>query len=415
LKISKLKSLIIIGTFTLAITACGNQSELITDGVSAGSDFEQSTTENIATDANLTPTVTPPTLAQAGELGNVAGNTFAAPGAGFSAFVSSAQRGQYSAYLLNTIDPDGNVQQLEIGNVLRDERIAVIGDWIYFSGPNYAISRVSLDGSEQVEILDPRSASGYILGIIDNWIYFTNAESSSWIQNGEGGPWVPWTTDDSGEQRLWRVRTDGSDLTEILAPADQVRNILSISADWVFWQFAQLPSFEQSSEPPAWTKENAIIYRTRTDGTETQERTPDTWDLGPLWGFPNGEWIYTSSTNWEGNQSTVSRTNLVSGEIEEVGNIPVAGYIQQLSRVNDTFYVVSQDGDWESPNFTISKFTLGDDEATPIHSQSDYIQSLNVVNDWILFDTWSEAENSSTRQRVNVDGTGLETLATSSY
>ncbi len=126
--------------------------------------------------------------------------------------------------------------------------IYAIGDWIYY-GNEY---RLKLDGSGVEKIYDSNSVAAYTLNIIENWMYFTEADSS--------GTYTA----------AYKMKTDGSGKQDIFS--GYARSMV-VAGDWIY--FIDM-------------NDNAILFKMKTDGTDKKVVTE------ARVGFLNivDDWIY---------------------------------------------------------------------------------------------------------------------------
>jgi hypothetical protein len=204
---------------------------------------------------------------EANVMGNSAGNIanvgFAAIQGDWIYYVNDNDG--YSIYKIRT-DGTGRVKI----NDDSSRYLNVVGDWIYYSNiegdsdlvgiikpdHGYNIYKIRTDGSERIKLNNDLSK---YLTVVDDWIYYTQA-----IFNGE-----KLTAD------LYKIRVDGSNPTKL---SDDIALDLNVVDDWIYY------TNESDSHR---------IYKVRTDGSE---RTQITYDDDVHFNINVvGEWIYSNS------------------------------------------------------------------------------------------------------------------------
>ncbi|EEG77266.1 M56 family metallopeptidase [Dethiobacter alkaliphilus] len=137
--------------------------------------------------------------------------------------------------------------------------VQVVDDWIYYlrfeleSGGTVPY-KMRLDGSEQTRIIDHNASE---LNVVDGWAYFIASERASIDDFAESQKWV------------YRVRTDGSDLTRLVARGSGGIGYLIVDGEWMY------------------SNDFSNTRRTKTDGSNPS------YPVGG-YGYINvdGDWIY---------------------------------------------------------------------------------------------------------------------------
>jgi len=156
-------------------------------------------------------------------------------------------------------------------------RLNVIGSWIYFNRIGYnGIWRMRVNGS-RLQQISPNN--GTIVIVVDGWVYYSHNIGMLGLENMElarmrtdgsertiinhapisnfevWDDWVFYSVDDLHGGGLYKVRTDGSELTRISEM--NMRSRFVIYDEWLFYRNAN------DGRP-------FQIYRMRLDGTGTE-------------------------------------------------------------------------------------------------------------------------------------------------
>jgi len=153
---------------------------------------------------------------------------------------------------------------------LNDENsgyINVVDDWIYYSNllGGGKIYKIDINGNNRTRVND--DWSGYI-NVVGDWIYYSRSfveyegELDPHEPQDSGIMWTPITGAMEECGRLFKVRTDGTETTQL---NDDYSVSINVFGDWIYY----VNYYEINSD------RNWNIYKIRKDGTERTEVTDD--------------------------------------------------------------------------------------------------------------------------------------------
>ena len=156
-----------------------------------------------------------------------------------------ARQGDWLYYI--DVAPRGNLYKMrydKTGNTLLYEgavnSINVVGDWVYFQNYNVIsisgsivtvesnLYKVKTDGSELTDMKCKIQINSGLL-VVGDWMYFTS------------------NADDPNIMKIYKMRTDG---TEKIKLSDERCSIFQVEGDWIYYSA------------------NAMIFKMKTDGSE---------------------------------------------------------------------------------------------------------------------------------------------------
>lgn len=139
--------------------------------------------------------------------------------------------------------------------------INVSGEWIYFDKGSFeGIYKIKTDGTGLTCLYEGIARE---INVIDNWIYF---DASVYIEGQSG-----FQTKDKRDQRLFKIKTDGTGLTQL---GNDRASIFNVSGDWIYY----LSNYDYEK-----------IYKIRLDGTSRAKLCDDMY-ISPI--IVIGDWIY---------------------------------------------------------------------------------------------------------------------------
>ena len=224
--------------------------------------------------------------------------------------------------------------------------INVMDGWVYFiEEESNTIVRIRPDGSE--ETVYPETA--YKLFVSENWVYFMSAET-------------PWST----QYALYRMAHDGQGKTAVFH-GDTVGGsfddeLFSFSDEWIYMSLASNPENGES-----W---NNYMWRMRPDGSDLTE-----FELMEKKTVVNGNFIYSfSGDSFHNAGSLFYRTDLDGNNKQQIGvdmqysyNVGCFSAHGEYLYFTDSYYDIYQYG-WVYGN--IYMINIATDEITRI---SDYV------------------------------------------
>ncbi len=235
------------------------------------------------------------------------------------------------------------------------------GEWIWFrnDADHGSLYRVRTDGTGAVKQSDHRPI---FLNAIDDSIYYME----------EGEP---------GEERIWRIRSDGSELGLV---TDTPAYYMRYAEDW----FYCINITGQETDP-----DTNKLFRMKPDGTNIQMITNrSTWFF-----MVTGDTIYYQDT--------------ATGQIRRIyadgsGDEPVGDQtVRRFTVKNQFIYYL------ERPEDTAGIWRMKLDGTEPQKLSDDFTQGLNLADGWIYY-AQTDEEDPTARQlkRMRPDGTEPQIL-----
>ncbi len=168
---------------------------------------------------------------------------------------------------------------------LNDENsgyINVIDEWIYYSNQldGGKIYRINKDGNNRTQVNDDWSS---YINVVEDWIYYSRSfveyegEFDPHEPSDSGIMWSPITGAMEAFGRLFKVRTDGTETTQL---NDDYSISINVFGDWIYYV-----NYYEINDDRNWN-----IYKIRKDGTE---RTKVTDDNSIIMNIVDG-WIFYS-------------------------------------------------------------------------------------------------------------------------
>ncbi len=296
-----------------------------------------------------------------------------------------------SAGVANTI---GNTPS----NSTQRGRVAVQGNWVYYSNSNYNhyLYKMRKDGSEK-QILAKDIALG--INVVGEWIYYTNEDRSN-----AGG--------------LYKIRIDGSQKTKI----DSTTNyFVHVANEWIY-----------VSNPFG----NRNIYRMKTDGTEKtlicSDRCNDICIIGDWIYYTNRDDNFIYKIRTDGSSKSKVRSDLIGYDMAANGSTIVCVDSNEYFKINtdgsgfmaynndrkqksflnaNNGWVYFIEHDFVSEDTTISAFykmrydTSEKTKILDLNFKNHANFFINVAGDWLYFPNDDDGDY---LYRIKTDGTNLQ-------
>ncbi|MDF2883881.1 MAG: serine/threonine protein kinase [Clostridiaceae bacterium] len=152
-----------------------------------------------------------------------------------------------------------------------DSSLYVVGQWMYYSGENFKLSKMRIDGGKSIELNNTQGTSIIVDG---DWIYYsmlghdmnkikTDGTAMSKLDHGMPGfinvenGWI-YYTNGSDNDIIYKVKTDGTGFQ--LIGYEPVTMGMAVQNGWVYYINM---------------RDNRNIYKTKTDGSERKKLTSD--------------------------------------------------------------------------------------------------------------------------------------------
>lgn len=325
------------------------------------------------------------------------------------------QRTEQSA----VVEYNSNTENISFGSFASEN-----GGWIYYVYTDFIgyfdnnkshIYKVCNDGTEETLLYT------HFDGIIDicsadEWIYFTGIK--------EGTVWSEDFDYNQDYMSIYKIRTDGTEKTELMSYNDSFHNLL-VSDGWIYFTI--------------YKNKNYYLYKIRTDGSEPTILTGNAVQPNYIDNII-GDWIYFHIQNQEKyykilKDGTQEKELSGSAKIKISSNI-VDGWsyytdaennICKINMHNDEKIKLNSDysryvnaaGDWiyyvNNEDSNIYKIRTDGSERTRItdgiyKDEYDLVTRMALAGDWLYYECDSRKSGPGPLCRIKTNGTGFKIL-----
>lgn len=235
------------------------------------------------------------------------------------------------------------------GNIANDAVVAQQGDWIYYtdvSGDNY-LYKIKTDGTGKTQLNNERTQN---INVVGEWVYYISNDN------------------DFEEKYLYKIKTNGSNKMKL---NNDVTGNITVMGDWIYY-------INNSDDDR--------IYKIRTDGTN---RTKICGDAAFLMTIVD-DWIYYSN---------ISDDNGYLYKIKTDGT-------GKLKLNNERIWHINVSGDWIY--YTVRDryiYKIKTDGTNKTKICQDKCMGINVFGDWIYYEYCNNAGKDNKLCKIRTDGT----------
>jgi len=196
----------------------------------------------------------------------------------------------------------------------------------------------------------------------------------------QSGDWIYYTTKSAENKGLFKIRTDGTDITKL---SDDYSIYINVLGDWVYF----------SNESDGYK-----LYKIRTDGTDKTKLNDDHSE------FINvvGDWAYYVNRDDSCCIYKIgidgSGRNKVNDEVSSFINV-VGGWIYYANGARNALFY---------ERFPLHKIRTDGTDRTVINNK-DQVEYINVVGDWVYYVSANYVGHGDI-YRIRTDGTAREML-----
>jgi hypothetical protein len=232
----------------------------------------------------------------------------------------------------------GSVQGNSNANLANGGIIASQGDWLYYSINNTLYKR-KIDGSNKQKLHADFPGNAYWINIIDDWVYFASGGLYKIKTDGsdlqlidteyEGGihiigDWIYYGTE-------YKIRTDGSKKTSLYSNNVALAFTLNVVNDWIYF-------FDKDVDG-----ENAI-WKMKTDGSDLQKIHDGRTDYMIV----DGDWIYyvdyDDRSLYKMDIDGTSNQLILEGDIANLNITDDWIYYRNLDGIESSLWKIKTDG-----------------------------------------------------------------------
>lgn len=289
---------------------------------------------------------------------------------------------------------DPNERGNSASNIVNRGIAAIKGDWIYFRDMNNALRKIRTDGTEETTLVEDGCDGG--INVVGDWVYYTGRGMIAKVRTdgteqtdvafdfGIGSPaecvtvigeWVYFLKPTPSNPQLCKIKSDGTDETMLLE--DGVLDFAVVD-DWIYYR-----NGEQT------------LCKMKTDGSEQSdvEVVSDDAEFSPGFIYSpviSDDYIYFDSFG-------LSRMNM-----DGTGAVKlIEGQLTELAADDGWVYYVQGDPDNLSQYILYKTNADGTEIVEVGSSRENSFYDLNIVGEWVYFSGSTDSGSALFRIRTD--------------